>query len=111
MIRLWDFETCPNCGKAHADEPIDAQRVPETLTCECGTKVGWVRQKSTAQIHRSISTLYNRSQADPQTGVDYESYEHKKAVLRARGRMTLRTRVSRDKSRSYYYKLHPAKIR
>jgi hypothetical protein len=32
-------------------------------------------------------------------------------VLRARGRMTLRTRVSRDKSRSYYYKLHPAKFR
>jgi len=32
-------------------------------------------------------------------------------VLRARGRMTLRTRVNRDKSRSYYYKLHPAKIR
>ncbi len=32
-------------------------------------------------------------------------------VIRARGRMTLRTRVMRDISRSYFYKLHPAKIR
>jgi hypothetical protein len=32
-------------------------------------------------------------------------------VVRARGRMTLRTRVSRDKNRSYYYRLHPAKFR
>lgn len=32
-------------------------------------------------------------------------------VVKAGGRMTLRTRVSRDKSRSYFYKLHPAKFR
>lgn len=32
-------------------------------------------------------------------------------VIRAHGRMTLRTRVSRDKNHSYYYKLHPAKFR
>ena len=32
-------------------------------------------------------------------------------VLRARSRMTLRTRILRDTSRSYYYKLHPAKFR
>ncbi len=32
-------------------------------------------------------------------------------VIRARGRMTLRTRIRRKVNRSYYFKLHPAKIR
>jgi len=85
MIRLWDYETCA-CGKGHKDECIDSDRVPETLTCECGATVGWVPEHSTAQIHRSLSTLYNRGHVDPQTGVDYESYEHKKAVMKAQGR-------------------------
>lgn len=32
-------------------------------------------------------------------------------VIRARGRMTLRTRIHRDVDREYYYRMHPAKIR
>jgi hypothetical protein len=83
-LRLWSFQTC-ECGRRHDDEPIDAPRVPETITCECGREVGWARQKRMAQVHRSLSTLYGRG-VDPQTGVAYESYEHKKRVLKEQGR-------------------------
>jgi len=86
MIRLWDYETC-TCGKSHRNTAYDAaEPVPEFIECECGARVGWAMMKRTAQIHRSLSTLYNRGHADPQTGVDYESYEHKKAVMKAQGR-------------------------
>lgn len=85
MIRHWDFETCPSCGRAHRDEVFDGERVPETIGCECGQRVGWARHRRN-HIHESIGSLYQRGQVDPQTGVDYQSYGHKKQTLREMGR-------------------------
>lgn len=80
-LRLWDFATC-ECGKSHSDWPIDAPKIPQTIKCECGKRVGWARSRGN-RLHRSISTLYGRK--DPQTGEVYESYEDKKKKLKARG--------------------------
>jgi hypothetical protein len=83
-LRLWDFATCA-CGRTHRDWPIDAPRIPKTIRCECGQRVGWLRQRSRAQVHRSLSTLYGEHRTDPQTGETYLSYEDKKRKLKAAG--------------------------
>ena len=85
-LRLWDFATC-TCGRTHNDWPITSKRVPATIKCACGKRVGWVPQRSRAQIHRSLSTLYGEHRVDPQTGEAYLSYEDKKAKLKAQGRV------------------------
>ena len=82
MLRLWDFETC-ECGAKHKDEPIDAERVPERLTCACGREVGWVRHRRN-YIHESHSGLYDKG-VDPQYGCKVESYGHKQQLLREKG--------------------------
>jgi hypothetical protein len=82
MIRLWDFATC-SCGKRHNDEPIDSPRVPKTIGCECGKRVGWVRHKRN-HIHESVSTLYGRG-VDPQFGCVVEDYGHKQQLLKEKG--------------------------
>jgi hypothetical protein len=78
MIRLWSFETCA-CGAAHDHEPITAKRIPKTIKCACGKRVGWATMKA-----NGISdTPYGRF--DPQFGCVVESYAHKQRLLKQTG--------------------------
>jgi|TARA_Y100000034_G_scaffold129071_1_gene184840 hypothetical protein len=83
-LRLWDF-AC-ECGKRYDSYPCDGAKIPKTIKCECGKRAGWAMGGKHNHIHRTISTLYGRGVVDPQTGVDYESYEHKQQVLREQGK-------------------------
>jgi len=84
MIRLWDFQ-CEGCDKLWRDWPVTAKKVPKSIRCpDCGGKATWTRQRGRAQVHRSLSTLYN-GRVDPRTGESYESYEDKQKKLKAHG--------------------------
>lgn len=80
-LRLWDYDTC-ECGKNHRDWPITDKKIPKTIQCECGKRVGWVRGRQN-QIHLSHSALYGRT--DPRTGETYADYGEKQADFRRRG--------------------------
>lgn len=84
MIRLWNYR-CEKCGQSYPDWPVTTERVPRTIKCQCGARAGWARQKRMAQVHRSLSTLYDKRNPDPQTGEFYTSYEDKKRKLKAHG--------------------------
>jgi len=75
MIRLWSFEDC-KCGVSHANRPISAPRIPKTIKCECGKRVGWAVRK----VNGISDSPYGRF--DPQFGCVVESYAHKQRLLK-----------------------------
>jgi hypothetical protein len=81
MIRTWSFATCI-CGKRHKDEVFAGKRIPKTIKCECGRRVGWATKKING-IHATHSGLYGRY--EPGLGVFVESYGHKKELMRELG--------------------------
>jgi hypothetical protein len=81
MLRRWDFATC-SCGKRHQDEVITRARIPKTIKCECGLRVGWVLGKTNG-IHATTSALYGRW--EPGLGEFVESYSHKKQLMKEQG--------------------------
>ena len=55
MIKLWDYATC-SCGKRHNDEPLLAsERVPQTIKCSCGKRVGWAEVEGSSGMCEECS--------------------------------------------------------
>jgi len=81
MMRLWDYATC-SCGKDHSGWPIDAPKIPKTIACECGKRVGWMRGKQN-HLHQSKSSLYGKK--DPRFGVTFADKGEKDRYLKEKG--------------------------
>jgi hypothetical protein len=79
-MRLWSFEDC-ECGAAHSHEPISAPRIPKTIKCACGKRVGWATKKPNGV--GTHSSLYGRF--EPGLGCVVESYSHKQQLMRELG--------------------------
>lgn len=80
-LRLWDFATC-SCGKDHRGWPITAKKIPQTIQCECGKRVGWVKAKQN-NIYAAAPSLYGKK--DPRFGVTFANVAEKKAYLKEHG--------------------------
>jgi|TARA_R110000787_G_scaffold37151_4_gene94626 hypothetical protein len=82
VIRLWSYEDC-SCGKAHQSVPITSPKIPKTIKCECGKRIGWGVTRTNG-IHATLSTM-NYGRFDPQFGCVVESYGHKKQLMKELG--------------------------
>ena len=105
MIRLWDFATC-ECGEKHNDTPIDEPRIPETIGCRCGKRIGWVRGKRNF-IHATHSGR-KYGEFDPQFGCIVEDYSHKKRLLKEMG-ATEGPPVTREQAREDLHNIEAQK--
>ena len=77
-MRLWDYQTC-KCGQSHQSEPITRTKVPKTIKCDCGRRVGWAMSRGN-HLHTTHSGLYGKF--EPGLGVVVESYEHKQQLMK-----------------------------
>ena len=78
MLRLWSYEDC-SCGESHQSIPISAKKIPKTIKCSCGKRMGWAA-KRTNGIHATHSGLYGRY--EPGLGWVVDSYGHKQQLMR-----------------------------